>query len=98
MYASMKLLPRKSRYSTIERECLSIAWAVNKFQLYLAGKEFNIQTDHKPLEFLHSAKTQNDRIMRWALFLQQFRYRISSIPGKSNVGSDFLSRLPGEND
>jgi len=31
-FASRKLLPRESRYSTIERECLAITWGVKKFQ------------------------------------------------------------------
>ena len=94
-YASRQLLPRETRYSTIERECLGIVWAVRKFEMYLFGRQFVIQTDHKPLTYMQTAKTVNDRVMRWAMYLQQFRYRIHSIPGKSNVGPDFLSRVPG---
>ena len=96
-YASKKLLPRQCRYSTIERECLSIVWAIKKFQSYLYGREFVIQTDHKPLTYMQTAQTINDRVMRWAMFLQEFRYRIVSISGKLNVGSDFLSRVPEQN-
>ena len=36
-FASRKLLPRESRYSTIERECLAITWGVKKIQEYLYG-------------------------------------------------------------
>ena len=97
LYASRKLLPRECRYSTIEKKCLSIVWAVQKLYLFLFRREFQIQTDHKPLAYLQKAKTTNDRIMRWALYLQQFRYRIVSIPGNINVGPDFLSRVPGTN-
>ena len=57
------------RYSTLERECLAILWGMTKFRLYLAGKPFILQTDHKPLSHLNQAKFQNNQIMRWALAL-----------------------------
>ena len=36
-FASRKLLDREKRYSTIERECLAIVWAVHKFVRFLWG-------------------------------------------------------------
>ena len=92
-YASKKLLPREQRYSTIERECLAIVWAIGKFQSYLYGKPFILETDHQPLVYLQKAKVVNSRIMRWALALQPYRMRIEAIKGSQNVGADFLSRL-----
>jgi len=69
-FASRKLLPRESRYSTIEPECLSITWGVKKFQEYLYGTEFILETDHQPFQYLRQAKFQNGRLLRWALALQ----------------------------
>ena len=71
-YASKKLAPAETRYSTLEKECLGIVWGVTKFRLYLAGKPFDLQTDHHPLAYLNKTKYQNDRIMRWALALQGY--------------------------
>ena len=41
-YYSRKLLPREEQYSTIEKE----------FRVYLLGRPFEIQTDHKSLVWL----------------------------------------------
>ena len=71
-YASRKLLDREKRYSVMERECLGIVWGIKKFALYLYGKQFTLQTDHRPLEFLKVSKFDNHRIMRWVLALQGF--------------------------
>ena len=92
-FASRKLLLREQQYSAIERECLAMVWGINKFQIFLEGKEFILETDHQPLLYLQRAKLLNSRIMRWALSLQSHRFRIEAIPGKQNVGADFLSRV-----
>ena len=91
-YASKKLLDRETRYSVIEKECYAIVWAVQKFKCYLYGKEFILETDHKPLVYLNTAKVANARLMRWALALQPYKFRFEGIKGKENVGADFLSR------
>ena len=90
-YASRKLSCRENNYSTMEKECLAVVCAENKFILYLFGKEFVLQTDHQPLEFLNESKFANSRIMRRAMFLQNFRIRIQAICGSDNLN---WSRLP----
>ena len=92
-YASKKLLDREKHYSVIERECLAIVWSVQKFQSYLYGKEFSLETDHQPLTYLNKAKVANARLMRWALALQPFKMRLESIKGSDNFAADFLSRM-----
>ena len=92
-YASKKLSESEKRYSAMERECLAIVWGIKKFMLYLYGKEFILQTDHQPLVYIDKAKFANDRIMRWAMILQNYRFRVVSIKGSDNVGADYLSRV-----
>jgi hypothetical protein len=92
-YASKKLLQPERNYSVIERECLAIVFAVKKFQNYLYGREFGIQTDHKPLTYIRICKNESARIMRWSLFLQKYNFRIEAIHGRDNIGADYLSRL-----
>ncbi|XP_053400680.1 uncharacterized protein LOC128557380 [Mercenaria mercenaria] len=91
-YASKKLLQRERNYSVIERECLSIVFGVKKFQKYLYGSAFILQTDHAPLSYIQKCKVESSRILRWALFLQCYRFKIESIKGTENVCADYLSR------
>ena len=56
------------------------------------GKEFLFETDHKPLSYMQTAKVLNPRIMRWAMKLQPYRFRIVAIRGRDNLGADYLSR------
>ena len=52
-YASKKLLLRERNYSTIERETLTVISGFQKFQNYLMGTHFILETDHSPLQYLN---------------------------------------------
>ena len=91
-YASKKLNLTEARYPIIEKECLAVVWGIKRFKLYLAGRRFTLQTDHKPLKYLKDALYQNDRVFRWAVAVQEYSFRVEDIPGRENVGADFLSR------
>ena len=91
-YGSKKLTAAERNYSTIEKECLAIVWGVKKFELYLQGVPFVLQTDHQPLNYLNSAKFINSRVMRWAMYLQNFNIKLECIKSSENVGADYMSR------
>ena len=91
-YASKKFNKAQCAYSVTEKECLAIVWAIQKFQTFLYGNEFTIQTDHQPLSCIKKSKIANGRLLRWALILQPYRYRIEVIRGKHNIGADYMSR------
>ena len=63
-FFSQKLLDREQKYSTIEKECLAIKLAVDAFQVYLLGRPFVIQTDHRMLQWLSNVKDENSRLAR----------------------------------
>ena len=92
-YRSKKFSHAERKYSTIEKACLAIVCGVTKFRLFLVGKSFILQTDHKPLSFMNQAKFSNDRVLRWTLALQGYDYRVQDIPGKDNKVADYLSRI-----
>lgn len=78
-YISKTFSKCQRNYSIIERECLAIVWAVQKFEPFLYGNEFTIETDHQPLKCTSTSKIANGRIMRCPLSLQPFRFRINVI-------------------
>ena len=91
-YFSKKLLPREEHYSTIEKECLAIKLAVQAFRVYLLGRPFVIQTDHRALEWLDKLRENNSRLTRWSLALQPFVFQVKYRCGKLNGNADSLSR------
>ena len=73
-YASRGLSEVERRYSQTGKEGLGIVWACERFQVYLYGVDFELWTDHKPLEFIYSARSRpSARIERWVLWLQPYQ-------------------------
>ena len=91
-YFSRKLLERGEKYCIIEKECLAIKLAIQAFRVYLLGKPFTIQTDHRSLEWLDRLKEKNARLTRWSLALQPYQFTMEYQTGKSNANTDGLSR------
>ena len=91
-YFSKKLLAREEKYSVIEKECLAIKLSIRAFRVYLLGKPFTIQTDHRSLEWLNRLKENNSRLTRWSLELQPYQFTVEYRTGKSNSNADGLSR------
>ena len=92
-YASRNLTDIERRYSQTEKEALALVWACERFDLYMFGHEFELETDHKPLEHIYGSKQKvAARIERWVLRLQGYQYNVVYRPGKANI-VDCLSRL-----
>ena len=90
-FASRKLLPRETRYSTIEKECLAIVWALCFFHVYLYGQSFTVQIDHQPLARLQRMRNTNPRLTRWAIAIQLYCFSIVHHSGAANHNADGLS-------
>ncbi|KAL1139969.1 hypothetical protein AAG570_006946 [Ranatra chinensis] len=91
-FASKKLTPAETRYSTIERELLGIVWATKHFRPYLLGRQFKIKTDHKPLVWVKKLDETSARINRWKETLAAYNFEIVHTKGRDNVVADCLSR------
>ena len=69
-----------------------IKLATSAFRVYLLGKPFVIETDHRSLQWLDQLKEKNARLTRWSLSLQPFSDTMEYCPGNGNGNVDALSR------
>ena len=61
-YSCMKLQPHEEHYSDIENECLAIKLAIQAFQMYLIGRHFTIEIDHRSLVWMDKLKDSNSPV------------------------------------
>ena len=80
----------------MEKECLAIKLGVEAFKVYLLGKEFTIQTDHRALVWLNRLREKNARLTRWSLALQDYKFDVVHRAGTANGNADALSRTAYE--
>lgn len=92
-FLSRKLKKYEVNYHITDKELLAIVFAVKKFENYLTGQKFIIETDHQALEYLFKMTSPSSRLTRFRLKLEEFDFTIKYIKGKSNVVSDALSRI-----
>ena len=52
-FASKSLTDIETRYTNIERELLTIVFACQRFNTYVLGRPFTVESDHKPLKMIH---------------------------------------------
>ena len=91
-YASKTLNAAQQKYSISEREALAIVFAVKKFRPYVFGQKFTIKTDHCGLCYIMQVRDPNNRLARWAMFLQQYNFDVEYKSGKQHLNVDCLSR------
>jgi hypothetical protein len=68
--------------------------AVEKFHQYVYGRDFIVQNDHKPLQFLFKKSLAScpPRVQRMMLRQQKYSFDYQWIPGKELLIADALSR------
>ena len=98
-FYSRTLSDTEARYSQTDKEALAVVTGVKKFHFYVAGRSFTIQSDHKPLLGLIGEQKPlpvmaSPRMVRWALMLGAYDYRLEYRPGSKQAHCDALSRLP----
>ena len=74
---------------------LAVIINVQKFQHYLKGKQFIIETDHDALCQLSKFNLKLGRLHRWSVELSSYNYIIQYINGEKHP-ADCFSRHPSE--
>ncbi len=84
IYASRVLTETEQRYSNIERELLSVVFALERFHHYIYGYTATVQTDHKPLVSVwkKSFACNSPRLQRLLIRLSQYDVNIEYLKGK----------------
>ena len=91
-YFSKRLDCHQQRYSTIEKEALALVLSARNFSVYFGSQPVTVYTDHSPLQFIQRMANYNNKLLRWAIELQQYNFHIVHRPGKQNLIPDILSR------
>ena len=91
---SRSLTPAEKNYSTGERECLAIVWAVQLLRPYLERTHFDLYTDHIALRWIMNMTDASSRLARWRLRLLEFDFTVHYKTGAKNTIADCISRLP----
>lgn len=92
-FVSRKLNNTQRNWATIEREAYAVLFGLQKFDKWLHGSLVEIITDHNPLKFLTQTTPKSPKLVRWALALQKWNYKVTHRPGIFHQGADALSRL-----
>ena len=96
-FVSRTLTPTERGYAQIEKECLAIVFACERFNQYIFGREsISVQSDHKPLEtiFKKPLTAAPKRLQGMLLRLQKFNLKIGYKKGTEMFLADTLSRAP----
>jgi hypothetical protein len=90
-FMSHSLTDTELGWSTIEKECYAIVYALEKFEYVIRDRTFTIRTDHKNLTYIDA--DTNPKVKRWKLFIQEYDFYIEHISGEANFVADAFSRL-----
>lgn len=94
-FASRSLTSTEINYAQIEKELLSISFALTKFHNYIYGRKIIVNNDHLPLVSLMKKsidKIKNNRLRRLRMKILPYTFNLEYIPGPKLFIADLLSR------
>lgn len=94
LFLSKKLSRAQQNYSTSDKEMLAIFHSIRAAHQLLAGRRFDVYTDHRALQT--TKVSASARVERMKLALAEYNFTIHYIRGESNAIADLMSRPEGE--
>jgi hypothetical protein len=99
-FTSWRLSGPELKFSTVEKEALSVIQNIRRFKTMIQGsRPFMLYTDSEALShLLHPNKHQTTsqaraRLHRWLMNIHEFFFRAYHVPGESNIISDMMTRM-----
>ena len=83
------------KWAQIEKELLAIVFACQRFHYFLYGREFMVESDHKPLETLVKRNIDDVTMRLQRMFMSLLKYSKMTVfykPGKEMLVADCISR------
>jgi len=93
-YASRSNNKAESNYFSYKGEYLVVVWVVIHFRPYLYGTDFTLYMDHQPIKWLMTNDKLTSKLVRWALILQEYEFKVILRPGITHQNADTMSRKP----
>ena len=88
-YGGRGLRPCEKKWPITQLECLSLLTGIREYHVYLAAAPFVVYTDHVSLKYLETLKiSAHNRLARWALALQHYKFTVEHIPGRKLTAAD----------
>jgi hypothetical protein len=94
-FSSRSLTPAERAYTVWELETLAVYWACTIYNWYLWNQEFIVRTDSKAVEWV-LGEASKGRMLKWALSLQELKFKITHRSGAKHGNADAMSRCPLE--
>ena len=93
-FFSKKLFSAQRNYSTFERECLAVIFALEHFRVYLLNRPFRLRTDNLALQWLFAKEpTASARVSGWLATLIKYPIVIEYVRGSEYTIADALSGI-----
>ena len=89
-FISKKLAGAQLNWSTPEKECYAIFYAVKKLEYLIRDVKFTLYTDHKNLTYINEGGSP--KVVRWKVAIQEFMFDIVYLEGEKNLVADHWSR------
>eukprot|EP00969_Alexandrium_andersonii_P159352 7040487-Alexandrium_andersonii.AAC.1 len=73
VFLSKTLSKVQQRWSTIEKECYAIWYALKSLEHLLRDVHFTLRTDHRNLTYLN---INSPKVVRWKLAIQEYDFHV----------------------